>query len=257
MEKIPGDGRAATLARRAPGGGQALSAGLVRTVVVDEAELMHFAIRALLSTVVGYSLVASARSVGAGEQLVRRIRPDLMICDADIAGESGIGLCRWVRQVSPATGVVILTSRDEPLLAQSALAAGAYGFLLKDSAPEDLVAYLEEASAGLQVLDQRLGRSRGGRRTDPTDEFGLSRREREVLGEVLGGLDNKTIADRLCISEDTVKSHVKAIFRKLGARDRAHAVALAVGTAAIPGQLRPVPRVPAQRVPAPRRAAAR
>ena len=258
MEKIPGDGRAATLARRAPGGGQPLSARLVRTVVVDEAELMHFAIRALLSTAPGYSLVASARSVGAGEQLVRRIRPDLMICDADIAGESGIGLCRWVRQVSPATGVVILTSRDEPLLAQSALAAGAHGFLLKDSAPEDLVAYLEEASAGLQVLDQRLGRSRGGgRRTDPTDEFGLSRREREVLGEVLGGLDNKTIADRLCISEDTVKSHVKAIFRKLGARDRAHAVALAVGTAAIPGQLRPVPQVPVPRVPAPRRAAAR
>ena len=258
MEKIPGDGRAATLARRAPGGGQPLSAGLVRTIVVDEAELMHFAIRPLLSTAPGYSLVASARSVGAGEQLVRRIRPDLMICDADIGGESGIGLCRWVRQVSPATGVVILTGRDEPLLAQSALAAGARGFLLKDSAPDDLVAYLEEASAGLQVLDQRLGRSRsGGRRTDPTDEFGLSRREREVLGEVLGGLDNKTIAGRLCISEDTVKSHVKAIFRKLGARDRAHAVALAVGTAAIPGQLRPVPQVPAPRVPAPRRAAAR
>ena len=72
---------------------------------MDDAELMHFAVRALLSALPGYSLVASARSVSAGEQLVRRVRPDLLICEADIAGESGIGLCRWVRQFSPATCV--------------------------------------------------------------------------------------------------------------------------------------------------------
>jgi DNA-binding NarL/FixJ family response regulator len=249
---MPGGGRAATLARHGAVAGRPLLAGPVRAVVVDEAELMHFAVRALLSTVPGYTLVASARSVGDAEQLIRRVRPDLLICDVDIAGESGIGLCRWVRQASPATCMAILTSRDEPLLAQSALTAGVHGYLLKDSAPEDLAAYLDEVAAGMRVLDQRLGRSRQGEhRTDPTDEFGLSRREREVLGEVLAGLDNKRIADRLCISEDTVKSHVKAIFRKLGARDRAHAVALALGTAAVAGQhLYPAPQIPAQRRPA-------
>jgi DNA-binding NarL/FixJ family response regulator len=242
-------GRSATLVRRtAVTGGQATT-GQVRAVVADEAELMHFAIRALLSTVPGYTMVACARSVGEAEQLVRRVRPDLLICDVDIAGESGIGLCRWVRQASPATCVAILTSRDEPLLAQSAMTAGAHGYLLKDSAPEDLAAYLGEVAGGMRVLDQRLGRSRlGEHRTDPTDEFGLSRREREVLGEVLAGLDNKRIAERLCISEDTVKSHVKAIFRKLGARDRAHAVALALGTAVVVSQrLYPAPRIPVAR----------
>jgi DNA-binding NarL/FixJ family response regulator len=250
---MPGGARAVTLARHGAVASRP-AAGLVRTVVVDEAELMHFAVRALLSTVPGYTLVASARSVGDAEQLIRRVRPDLLICDVDIAGESGIGLCRWVRQASPATSVAILTSRDEPLLAQSALAAGAHGYLLKDSAPEDLAAYLDEVAAGMRVLDQRLGRSRlGEHRTDPTDEFGLSRREREVLGEVLAGLDNKRIADRLCISEDTVKSHVKAIFRKLGARDRAHAVALALGTAVVVGQR----LYPAPQIPAPRRAVSR
>jgi DNA-binding NarL/FixJ family response regulator len=245
---MPGVGRAATLAREAAGPGRQRT-GLVRTVAVDGAELMHYAVRALLSAMPGYSLVASARSVGAAEQLVRGIRPDLLICDTDIAGESGIGLCRWVRQVSPATSVAMLTSRDEPLLAQSALAAGAHGYLLKDSAPEDLGCYLEEAAAGLRVLDQRLGRTRRhDHRADPTDELGLSRREREVLAEMLAGLANKRIAERLCISEDTVKSHVKAIFRKLGARDRAHAVTLALGTAAVPGQvLHPVPQLPARR----------
>lgn len=246
---MPGGGRAATLSRETAGTGRQLRAGLVRTVAVDEAELMHYAVRALLSAIPGYSVVASARSVGAGEELVRRVRPDLLICDTDIAGESGIGLCRRVRQASPATFVAILTSRDEPLLAQSALAAGAHGYLLKDSAPEDLGSYLEDAAAGLRVLDQRLGRARRhDLRTDPADDFGLSRREREVLGEMLAGLANKRIAERLCISEDTVKSHVKAIFRKLGARDRAHAVTLALGTATVPGQiLHPVPQIPAQR----------
>jgi DNA-binding NarL/FixJ family response regulator len=246
---MPGGGRAATLAREISGAGQPPRAGLVRAVAVDEAELMHYAVRALLSVIPGYSLVASARSVDAAKQLVRRVRPDLLICDTDVAGESGIVLCRWVRQVCPQTCVAILTGRDEPLLAQSALAAGAHGYLLKDSAPEDLVSYLEEAAAGLRVLDQRLGRARrNDHRTDPTDGFGLSRREREVLAEMLAGLANKGIAERLCISEDTVKSHVKAIFRKLGARDRAHAVTLALGTAALPGQtLRPVPQITARR----------
>jgi len=245
---MPGGGRAATLGRRGAVAGPA-RVGPVRAVVVDDAELMHFAVRALLSTVPGYTLVASARTVGDAEQLIRRVRPDLLICDVDIGGESGIGLCRWVRQASPGTGLAILTSRDEPLLAQSALTAGVHGYLLKDSAPEDLAAYLDEVAAGMRVLDRRLGRSRQGEhRTDPTDEFGLSRREREVLGEVLAGLDNRRIAGRLCISEDTVKSHVKAIFRKLGARDRAHAVALALGTAAVAGQhLYPAPQIPAQR----------
>src|ERR1700685_837812 len=127
---MPGGGRAATLARRGAVAGRPLLAGLVRTVVVDEAELMHFAVRALLSTVPGSTLVGSARTVGDAKQLIRRVRPDLLICDVDIAGESGIGLCRWVRQASPATCVAILTSRDEPLLAPAALAAGGARSLL-------------------------------------------------------------------------------------------------------------------------------
>jgi len=175
VAQTPGDGRVGTLPRRTASTAQLPALGLVRpavlvdpvmvspvvvdAVVVDEAELIHSAIRALLAAAPGCRVVAAARSVGAGKQLVRRLGPGLLICDSDIAGESGIGLCQWVRQVSPATRVAILTSRDEPLLAQSALAAGAYGYLLKDSAPQDLAGYLEEVAASLRVLDQRLGRA--------------------------------------------------------------------------------------------------
>jgi DNA-binding NarL/FixJ family response regulator len=233
----PGSGRSAPLPGR-PG------TALTRAVLADEAPLMHLAVRSVLAGMPGYVLSGAAASVAEAEQLVRRVRPELLISEATISGESGIGLCRWARQVSPRTTVVILTLRDEPLLVRSALAAGALGFLLKDSPAESLMAGLRQARFGIQAMDERLGQTRprpGG--SDSAAEFGLSRREREVLDEIVLGFDNKFIAARLCISEDTVKSHVKAIFRKLGARDRAHAVALALGsaTAALPRQALPGP----------------
>jgi DNA-binding NarL/FixJ family response regulator len=165
------------------------------------------------------------------------VGPAVLICDTDIGGESGLDLCRWTRRVSAITHVVILTGRDEPRLARSALAAGAVGYLLKDTAPAILTGSLDSVMAGSVVVDARLGKSR--RATLPVaDGIGCSRRESDVLAELLNGLDNKSIAGRLCISEETVKSHLKAIFRKLGARDRAHAIALvlsAVSTPASPG----------------------
>jgi DNA-binding NarL/FixJ family response regulator len=211
---------------------------------------MHLALRTMLAAMHGFVLTAAAGTVAEAQQLVLRAQPDLLISDAELAGQSGIDLCRWTRQASPRTVPVILTSRDEPRLALSALAAGASGYLLKASPAEELMTYLRQAASGQRVVDERLGTSpQASIRPDTAEEFGLSRREREVLDEVLAGLDNRAIARRLCISEDTVKSHVKAIFRKLGARDRAHAVALALGTAVPPEprqQLGKVGRRPAE-----------
>jgi DNA-binding NarL/FixJ family response regulator len=221
-------------------GGRPRPVPLTRAVLADDAELMHLAVGALLVSMPGFVLAASADSIGAAEQIIGRIAPDLLICEADIRGESGIGLVWWVQKYSPRTSVVILTGRDEPPLAQSALQAGARGYLLKSSPPENLAAGLEQVAAGHRVLDERLGRARGASpETKRMEQFGLSRREQEVLAEVLSGYGNKMIAARLHISEDTVKSHMKAIFRKLGARDRAHAVALAVGRAPLPAARRP------------------
>jgi DNA-binding NarL/FixJ family response regulator len=155
-----------------------------------------------------------------------------LITEVDLDGKSGIELCRWVRCVSPITQVVFLTSRNEPLLATAALAAGAVGYLLKASPPDVLQASLEQAAAGHTVVDDRLGRHRAAaHQVDAADQLGFSRREREVLGELVSGQDNRLIAATLGIAEETVKSHLKSIFRKLGAHGRAHALALAIGTA--------------------------
>jgi DNA-binding NarL/FixJ family response regulator len=228
----------------------------------------------MLAAMPGFALAAAASSLAQAEQLVLRAQPDLVISDTDLAGESGIGFCRWARQASQTAATVILTDREEPLLVQSAIAAGVSGYLLKGSPPESLMANLKLAATGQRVLDERLGRTQrrrghygctehgctehgytehgygphhashsygehgcsqhGRGESEVASESGLSRREREVLEEMLAGLANKAIASRLCISEDTVKSHVKSIFRKLGARDRAHALALALGTASLP-----------------------
>jgi DNA-binding NarL/FixJ family response regulator len=210
--------------------------GLVRVVLADDSPLMHLAMRAMLAAAAGFALAAAAGTLVEAEQLVLRIQPDLLISDSDLAGECGIGLCRWARRASPRTVTVILSERDEPQLATSALAAGAAAYLLKGTPPEQLTSYLRLALRGQRVLDDRLGRSpQAPLRPDRVAEYGLSPREREVLEEMLIGMGNRAIAQRLCISEDTVKSHVKAIFRKLGARDRGHAIALALGTA-VPAQ---------------------
>ncbi len=132
----------------------------MRVVVADESPLMHLAVRSMLSAAPGYALAAAASSVAEAEQLIMRTQPELLISDVDLAGESGIGLCRWTRQSSPATAAVILTSRDEPLLVQSAIAAGVSGYLLKASPPESVMANLRWVAEGKQVLDQRLGRIR-------------------------------------------------------------------------------------------------
>lgn len=225
--------------KRRPGSGSSVRYPDMRTitiVLVDESVLMHIALRALLRRDSRYSVVAAACTVPEAEQAVRQARPGLLICDAEIGGESGIDLCRRVRRVSGGTRVVILTARKDPLLARLALAAGAAAYLLKDAAPAALTASLDEVLHGTVVTDARLGTVRDTPwPPDPLEYAGFSRREREVLAEMVSGLDNRAIAGRLCVSEETVKSHVKAVFRKLGARDRAHAVAIALGAAAPDG----------------------
>jgi DNA-binding NarL/FixJ family response regulator len=209
----------------------------VRVMLADPAELMHLAVRALIADDPMYSRLATATNVTDAQRLVLQTRPLLLICEIDIGRRSGIQFCRWVRSASPPTRIVILTNRNEPLLATAALAAGAIGYLLKSSPEDVLRASLRQAATGETVIDDRLGKHYElAHEVDVANQLGFSRREREVLGELILGQDNRSIAATLSISEETVKSHLKSIFRKLGARDRAQALALAIGTATAPSQ---------------------
>ncbi|GII96263.1 LuxR C-terminal-related transcriptional regulator [Sinosporangium siamense] len=212
-----------------------------RIVIVDEAKLIHLALRVVFTRTPRFSLVGSASAVPEARSIILQLKPDILLCEVDIAGNNGLELCDWTRSASPRTSPVILTSRDDPLLARSALDSGALGYLLKTSPPEDLVFHLQSVRAGRRVLDDRIGRCRTTSWENHQNRFGLSPRECEVLEEVVLGLDNRTIAGRLCIAHDTVKSHIKAILRKIGARDRAHAIALVLSArpSEVPGPRRP------------------
>jgi DNA-binding NarL/FixJ family response regulator len=118
-------------------------------------------------------------------------------------------------------------------LARAAFEAGASACLLKSVPSAELLQRLSDVMCGLRILDPRLGTPRTPvPGVEHADRFGLSPREREVLAALSLGLDNRMIAERLHITNDTVKSHVKSILRKLRARDRTHAVAISLGMAA-------------------------
>jgi DNA-binding NarL/FixJ family response regulator len=217
---------------------------VLTVILADQAVLMHMALRALFATDSRYSVVAAADTLFAAEQFIARMRPAMLICDTGIVGQAGGDLCRWTRRFSAVTRVVFLTSRDDARLAEAVIAAGAAGYLLKDTEPETITASLDRVRDGEAVVDARLGAPRApSLPVAALPGSGFSRREGEVLVQLARGLDNKSIAGQLCIAEETVRSHMKAVFRKLGARDRAHAVALALG-AAIPAASPAVSSVP-------------
>jgi DNA-binding NarL/FixJ family response regulator len=204
----------------------------IRIIVVDDAPLIHEALRAILRRTNSYVIVGFALSLGEGARQVTKHNPDLVVCEIAIAGENGLELCRWVHRTAPLTRVVVLSHHDDVSLARAAFEAGASAYLLKTITPRELVQRLNDVMAGLTILDRRLGTTRIPEpEVEEHDRFGLSPREREVLAALSLGLDNRMIAQRLHISNDTVKSHVKSILRKLRARDRTHAVAISLGMA--------------------------
>ncbi len=212
---------------------------LVRTLLIDEAGLIHEALRTVLARSGRFVVVGAAGDVVEGLRLARATRAELVICEVVVAGKSGLELCRRLHAVSLQIVVVMLSGVNDPELARAALAAGASGYLLKTSPPQDIVVALARATRGSVALDPRLGRTRtsplplcppGTSGGPAPGTRSLSPREREVLAEIVHGLDNRGIAARLCISEETVKTHVKAILRKLKADNRAQVMAMVLGT---------------------------
>ena len=143
--------------------------------------------------------------------------------------------CRLIVERFPGLAVVFLTVYEDEQYVFEALRAGAKGYMLKRASAEDIVRVLRGVRAGRTILDEaltgdialRASRVRPGH-IWPGSEFGITQRESEVLRAVVDGLNNKAIAEQLVISEDTVKTHVRSIFRKLGVTDRAQAVSVAL-----------------------------
>jgi DNA-binding NarL/FixJ family response regulator len=207
----------------------------VRVLLVDDDDLMRAGLRAVLSIDETIQVVGEAGDGHAAVSHTRELRPDVVLMDVRMPDLDGISATREVLAGSPEVRVVILTTFEQDDYIFGALSAGASGFLLKRTRPEELIAAIHAVAAGDSLLSPSVTRrviDRMARHPPPDTSANerlaeLTPREREVLELVARGLSNGEIAASLVIEESTVKTHVKRILMKLGLRDRVHAVIFA------------------------------
>ena len=205
----------------------------VRLLVIDDHPLFRRGVRQLVDIEGGFEMVGEASSGPEGIDLALRLQPDLVLLDLNMEGMDGNQTLRALRAAGCTARVAMLTVSDQEEDLVEALRAGADGYLLKDTEPEELLRQLRHVVDGRLVLTEGLTEhlARAMRRQGqpaPTGQPRLTPREREVLDLIASGLNNKLIARELDLSEGTVKVHVKHLLKKLGLRSRLEAALWAV-----------------------------
>ncbi len=203
---------------------------MISVLLVDDEALVRAGLRMILETAGDVTVVGEAGDGRAAIEAVARERPDVVIMDVRMPGLDGLAATAAIRSRDPTTAILVLTTFDADDAVFRALAAGATGFLLKDTPPADLIRAVRLAAAGdailspavtRQVINRFTAEDRSGRRRDALDRLSsLTDREREILIEIGLGRSNAEIAGHLYLSEATVKSHVSHLFDKLGATNR-------------------------------------
>ncbi len=208
----------------------------VRIVLVDDHEMVIEGLKAMLAAF-GSRVTVVGQAVGPDHVLsvVDDLNPDIVLCDVRMQGSSGLDVCQQLRARDPDRKVVMLSVYDDEQYLFEAFRVGAAGYLLKSISSEELVRQLEFVHRGETAIDPGMA----ARAVDTAarlqrDEFwpgarqGLTQRESEILSFVVNGLSNRAIATKLVIGDETVKTHLSSIYRKLGVNDRTGAVATAL-----------------------------
>jgi RNA polymerase sigma factor (sigma-70 family) len=211
---------------------------MIRVLLVDDDQLMRAGLRAVLSSDDNVQVVGEARDGRDAVYRTRHLRPDIVLMDIRMPDLDGIAATREVLDTAPEAKVVILTTFEQDDYIFGAIEAGASGFLLKRTGPEELLAAIHTVATGdsllspsvTRVVIDRMARQHNVDQAADERLDELTPREREVLELVARGLSNGEIATELVIEESTVKTHVKRILMKLELRDRVHAVILAYET---------------------------
>ena len=208
----------------------------IKLMIVDDHPLFRDGLKRCLESKRDFRVVAA---VGGGEEMWKAIRtqgrPEIVLMDVEMPGENGIELTKALREKQPEIRVVMLTAFSDPERVFSALKAGAVGYLLKNSPPDEIRATVDRAVDGEAMLSGEIaGRvllefERERQEARSREQLaGLTPREEEILKLLATGESNREIGKRLFISEQTVKNHVASIFRKLQVNDRTKAALLAV-----------------------------
>jgi|SRR5580693_9132845 DNA-binding NarL/FixJ family response regulator len=216
-----------------------------KVLLADDQELMRMGFRMVMETQSDIAIVGEAATGREAVAATERLRPDVVLMDVRMPEMDGVQATRLIVQSNSSARIIILTTFDLDKYVYAALGAGASGFLLKDTPPADLLSAIHAVASGDAVVAPRVTRrllstyahrlpalDRPDRRPDERLAL-LTAREREVLLQVAGSLSNAEIAERLVLSEATVKSHVGHILAKLGLRDRVQIVVFAYETGLI------------------------
>lgn len=207
-----------------------------RVVMADDHEMVLHGVQAMLAHFADeVEVVATATDLDSALAAVSKEKPDIVLCDIRLGRDSGLDLCRRVKQHDPSTHVVFLTVYDDEQYAYQALRAEASGYILKRVDGGELVEHFKRVLEGDVVIDPTLaGRIAMSAARINAGEFwpgarlGLTQRESEVLSLLVASHSNKAIAAKLVVSEDTVKTHIRGLYRKLGVSDRGGAIAIAL-----------------------------
>ncbi|MFL6072063.1 MAG: response regulator [Mycobacteriales bacterium] len=219
---------------------------MISVLLADDQALVRTGFRMILENAGDMRVVGEAGDGAQAVAVTQRLRPDVVLMDIRMPGVDGVEATRRIRAAEGASRVLVLTTFDLDEYVYAALQAGASGFLLKDTLSPDLLSAIRVVARGDAVVAPTVTRRLLERYVYPGAERRapavapdvLTNREREVLGLVARGLSNLEIANRLYLSEGTVKTHVSRVLTKLGLRDRVQAVIYAYECGLIRAQTR-------------------
>jgi DNA-binding NarL/FixJ family response regulator len=196
----------------------------IRILSVDDHPLLNEGIAAIINSQPDMQLVGQATSGSDAIRKFREHRPDVTLMDLRMPDMSGIDTMIAIRNECPEARIVMLTTFEGDVEIQRSLEAGARGYLLKSMPPKELIAVIRQVHAGKKRIPSEVA----ARLAEHLGEEDLTPREMDVLRHAANGNRNRDIAEKLFISEETVKVHIKHIMEKLGANDRTQAVAVAL-----------------------------
>lgn len=196
----------------------------IRIFSVDDHPLLREGITALVNSQTDMVIAGEAATGTEALQLFRQLQPDVTLLDLRLPDTSGIDILIAIRTEFPEARIIMLTTFEGDVEIHRALQAGARGYLLKNMPPSELLEVIRQVHAGKKRIPPAIASQLAEHMSDET----LTDREVEVLRAVAGGNKNRDIANKLFISEETVKVHIKHIMEKLGAADRTQAVTIGV-----------------------------